>query len=84
METTLQEVLQVETIQHCEVAVRIIAREGEEVRSVSFVPTGHGEEGFCKMSRYERRHKEDSAFFSLTKCLSPPIPGRKFNQDSRQ
>jgi hypothetical protein len=73
--STIGEVVSVETIEHCEAAVRIIAREGRNVKSVSFVPKGLGDEGFCKMSNNKRSHKEDSAYYTLLECLSPTEPG---------
>ena len=71
--STVNEILSVETIEHCELAVRLIALQDQYVRSVSFVPKGGGAEGHCKMSSNRNFNKEDSAYFTLMECLTPGL-----------
>ena len=74
MVSTVNEILSVETIEHCELAVRLIALQDQYVRSVSFVPKGgDGDEGNCKMSSNRNFNKEDSAYFTLMECLTPGL-----------
>ena len=69
--STLDEILKVETIEHCETVVRVSRQDGRPIKSVSFVSNGYESEGFCKMSNRKNFHKEDSAYFALVECLSP-------------
>ena len=68
-----REILEVETMEHCESAVRLIAKQDESVESVAFERNGNAKEGFCKMSITENSNKVDSAYFALLKCLNPII-----------
>ena len=70
-----REILEADTIEHCDRAVRLIAAKDQSIKSVAFETNGNAKEGFCKMSTTKNSHEMDSAYFALLKCLDPILQG---------